>query len=163
MIKESKSPDVETPTTGVVDALSKQTKTVKAQQLWTTVLTAIDLSSPAASPSMSWRAAEARFYSWRTLESRHKYFFIHTRANSCNKNLLFKVERNCNGLRRDVNLLETEFGIDLLRFKGITHDLLIKRSRCEALLLAMTSDFICFPLLYPRFAPRFVVRSKSAV
>ena len=38
------------------------------------------LSSPAASPSVSWRAAEARFYSWRTLESGHKHFFIHTRA-----------------------------------------------------------------------------------
>jgi len=38
------------------------------------------LSSPAASPSIDWRAAEARFYSWRKLESKHKHLFIHTRA-----------------------------------------------------------------------------------
>jgi hypothetical protein len=29
---------------------------------------------------VSWRAAEARFYSWRILLRGHKYFFIHTRA-----------------------------------------------------------------------------------
>jgi len=50
------------------------------QQLLTTVLTASSLSSPAASPSLSWRAAEARFYSWRNLDRRHKHLFIHTRA-----------------------------------------------------------------------------------
>ena len=111
-----------------------QTKTVKAQQLWTTVLTAFALSSPAASPRSSWRAAEARFYSWRKLLSGHKHFFIHTRTATILKykidccktrdNNLWSItttcscgtrairaigislnsEGNCNGLACDVNL-----------------------------------------------------------
>jgi hypothetical protein len=85
-IKESKSPDFEVitlkkTTTGIVDSyLFLQTKTVKTQQRLTTVLTAIALSSPAASPGIIWRAAEARYQSWQTLENGHKHFFIHTRA-----------------------------------------------------------------------------------
>jgi hypothetical protein len=69
-------------------------------------LTAIVLSSPAASPSISWRAAEARYQSWRKLENGHKYFFIHTRAVLAIERLLLEVRCNCNGLSRDVNLFE---------------------------------------------------------
>jgi len=38
------------------------------------------VSSPAASPSVNWRAAEARYQSWQKLEKGHKHFFMHTRA-----------------------------------------------------------------------------------
>ena len=64
------------------------------------------VSSPAASPSVSWRAAEARFYSWRKLENGHKHFFIHTRASLVIRFSLVRVGRNCNGLNPDVNLLD---------------------------------------------------------
>jgi len=54
-----------------------ESKTVKTTAL-NHCVDCITLSSPAASPSLSWRAAEARFHSWRKLESGHKYFFIHS-------------------------------------------------------------------------------------
>ena len=64
------------------------------------------VSSPAASPRVSRRAAEARYQSWRKLENGHKHFFIHTRAVRAIERLLFKVEGNCNGLSPDVNLFD---------------------------------------------------------
>lgn len=71
------------------------------------------LSSPAASPRVSWRAAEARFYSWRKLLSGHKYFFIHTRASRSDRILLFNIGCNFNGNECDVNLLKGRISVVL--------------------------------------------------
>jgi len=65
----------------MAETLFRQIKTAKAQQLLTSCVDCACLSSPAVSPSLYWRTAEARYYSWRKLESGHKYFFIQTRAN----------------------------------------------------------------------------------
>lgn len=89
------------------------------------------LSSPAASPRVSWRAAEARFYSWRRLLSGHKYFFIHTRASRSDRILLFKVGCNFNANECDVNLLKG-------RISGVLNEIL--RSPASAY-------FACGPFL----------------
>lgn len=77
------------------------------------------LSSPAASPRVSWRAAEARFYSWRKLLSGHKYFFIHTRASRSDRILLVNIERNFNANDCDVNLFEGPISVYLTKFSGV--------------------------------------------
>ena len=76
------------------------------------------LSSPAASPSVSWRAAEARFYSWRKLEREHKYFFIHTRASLAIRISLLELNAIVMGSVVMSIFLEDEFVADFSGVKG---------------------------------------------
>src|SRR5215207_3891367 len=73
------------------------------------------LSSPAASPSVRWRAAEARFYSWRKLENRHKYFFIHTRASLAIRFSFLILDAIVTGYVLMSIFLEDEFRIRFVR------------------------------------------------